>query len=439
MNKKLEIFYKNTFAGILEKSVEGQFIFEYDDDYLASSRPSLSLSLPKEDKHFESDHLFAFFDGLIPEGWVLNLASKKLRLNPMSERFELLEALCQDCIGAVHVGSTLKRGESVFSLKRTRESKRKNYGRCLICYEDCDDVYHSSCMKKVFGQEIYPAVDFKKSQLEDWATQRINKKIAVAGVQRKLSLDIQNDIQGKASRLTVTNLWGRFILKPKGAPPHLPENEHLILKLAEKLGIVVAQSALIPTADGDLAFISRRFDRGESEEEFHQEDFCQILGKLSLSKYTGSLEQIGKVLKSKSDFPGDNLYRLYELTMFNFLVGNVDGHLKNFSLSYEGPQGLKKLLSPAYDLLSTDLYIDDDDEEVALALNGKKNKLKRDDFIVLAKYLNLSEKVHDRIMKKVDQCLKDWDLLIKKSFLLENDKRKLQTIIRSRYKRLCAV
>lgn len=425
---KISVFFRNIIAGELEKTVDGRFIFTYQDEYIQSENPSISLNLPKEHKSFESTDLFPFFDGLIPEGWLLNLASTELRLNPLSDRFELLANLCNDTIGAVHIGEKSIGLKDAIPVTTLPEHVVKNYGKCLICYEQTSDIYHEQCMLDVFGRRIHPVVDINQEVLEFLAKNQLNQKLALAGVQKKLSLDIKEE--GKQARMTVTNLWGRYIFKPKGTAPHLPENEHLCLKMAESFKIKVEKSALIQTQDGELGFVAQRFDRRENNQEFHQEDFCQILDKASFKKYNGSLEQVGKILKNKSDYPGDNLYRLYELTLFNFLIGNVDAHLKNLSLVYENETGIKKLLSPAYDLISTDLYIEDDNEESALAINGKKNKLKEADFLALAKSFGINEKVHKNLIKRFRKHLPVWDDLIEKSFLSDDKKNEFKELIR---------
>jgi len=430
---KVSVFYKNTLAGILEKTGDENFIFTYDETYLLSNNPSISLTLSKSDKKFESDSLFPFFDGLIPEGWLLNLASKELRLNPLRDRFELLVNLCHDTIGAVHIGNKKNKIEKG-SIRHSSEKEIKSFGKCLICYEESDEIYHDECMIKTFGKKINPIVEIDNKFLEQLAKKQLNKKLTIAGVQKKLSLDLVEE-HGKNSRMTVTDLWGRFIFKPKGEPPHLPENEHLCLKLAEAANIQTEKGALMPNQNGELGFVAVRFDRDISHNEFHQEDFCQILNKETFKKYNGSLEQVGKILKQQSDFPGDNLYRLYELTIFNFLIGNVDAHLKNISLIYENETGIKTLLSPAYDLISTDLYIHDDNEESALAINGKKNKLENSDFLVLAKNFGISEKVHKKIILKFKKLLPLWDEIINKSFIEEDKKKEFKKLIIKKMKR----
>jgi len=430
---RVSVFYKNSLAGHLDKTVAGQFIFTYTDEYIQSKYPSISLTLPKKDERFESSDLFPFFDGLIPEGWLLNLASTELRLNPISDRFELLTKLCHDTIGAVHIGESRSTTQVNGKLPLGNTSQR-SYGRCLICYEKSDNTYHDECMIRVFGKKINPTVDVDEEILESLAKNQLNQKLALSGVQKKLSLELKDE-QGKQSRMTVTDLWGRFIFKPRGTPPHLPENEHLSLKLAESFKIQVEMGALIPTSTGDLGFVARRFDRNEFHHEFHQEDFCQIMDKSTLKKYNASLEQVGKILKNESDFPGDNLYRLYEMTVFNFLIGNVDAHLKNITLIYENQEGAKKILSPGYDIISTDLYIKDDNEESALAINGKKNQLTEQDFLVLAKSFGIGEKIHSRLIERFRKHLLVWDELIEKSFLEDRKKGEFKALIRRKLSR----
>jgi serine/threonine-protein kinase HipA len=151
--------------------------------------------------------------------------------------------------------------------------------------------------------------------------------------------------------------------------------------------------------------------------------------------YNASLEQVGKILKNESDFPGDNLYRLYEMTVFNFLIGNVDAHLKNITLIYENQEGAKKILSPGYDIISTDLYIKDDNEESALAINGKKNQLTEQDFLVLAKSFGIGEKIHSRLIERFRKHLPVWDELIEKSFLEDRKKGEFKALIRRKLSR----
>ena len=100
--RQAEVYYKNNFAGIITESDEN-YVFQYDENYLnnENSKP-VSLTLPLQKQSFESKTLFPFFDGLIPEGWLLNIAVNNWKIN-QRDRFGLLLTLCKDCIGCVSV------------------------------------------------------------------------------------------------------------------------------------------------------------------------------------------------------------------------------------------------------------------------------------------------------------------------------------------------
>ena len=100
--KKAKIYYQNQLAGRLVEDENG-FTFVYDTDYLQfpTARP-VSLTLPLRYEAYKSEVLFPFFDGLIPEGWLLNIAQEHWKID-LRDRMALLLACCQDCIGAVSV------------------------------------------------------------------------------------------------------------------------------------------------------------------------------------------------------------------------------------------------------------------------------------------------------------------------------------------------
>lgn len=102
MTQKAKIFYRNRLAGYLER-YEAGYRFSYEKAYLreAEARP-VSLTLPLSEYSYTSRILFPFFDGLIPEGWLLNIARQNLNLKE-TDRFELLVTLCRDTIGPVTV------------------------------------------------------------------------------------------------------------------------------------------------------------------------------------------------------------------------------------------------------------------------------------------------------------------------------------------------
>ena len=96
------VYVRETFAGILCETDEG-YSFVYNDEYLVAPKSTdVSLTLPKTNKAYTSKTLFAFFDGLIPEGWLLNVVTHNWKLNP-SDRFGILLVACRDSIGNVSI------------------------------------------------------------------------------------------------------------------------------------------------------------------------------------------------------------------------------------------------------------------------------------------------------------------------------------------------
>ena len=102
MARRAFVYYQNELAGYLSETDEG-YQYEYDGAYLNTPNPKpVSLTLPISSTNYQSKVLFSFFDGLIPEGWLLNEAQKYWKLKG-NDRFELLLTLCRDAIGAVSI------------------------------------------------------------------------------------------------------------------------------------------------------------------------------------------------------------------------------------------------------------------------------------------------------------------------------------------------
>ncbi len=101
--RSAEIFYKEVLAGILTETDDGDYVFEYETNFI-SLHPDdfITFSMPVSTSQFRENRLFPFFEGLIPEGWLLDIASRNWKINP-NDRMGLLLACCQDCIGAVSV------------------------------------------------------------------------------------------------------------------------------------------------------------------------------------------------------------------------------------------------------------------------------------------------------------------------------------------------
>ena len=102
MNRQGQVFYKNVYCGLISETDKG-YEFCYDLNYLKNAESkAISLNLPLSEKTYTNQTLFAFFDGLIPEGWLLDIAEKHWKINDR-DRMGLLLSCCKDCIGAISV------------------------------------------------------------------------------------------------------------------------------------------------------------------------------------------------------------------------------------------------------------------------------------------------------------------------------------------------
>lgn len=307
--------------------------------------------------------------------------------------------------------------------------------RCLYCYNYVDNSdegeYHFRCSKRFWKQERPPELSIEPDAIKHWITEDVNKGISLTGFQPKLSAGIENQ------RLTYKG-WPTFIVKL----PHLKyeqmiENEDVTLKLATEFKIKVCEHTLLRTIEEKLVYVTRRFDRvpintpQKKLGKVHIEDFYQLKTDwpsnikydiMENKKYKSSYEEIGRLIKKYCTYPDNDSAVLFDLVLFSYLVGNSDMHLKNFSLLHYP----NKIISftPAYDLLNVHLSTNDE-EETALTINGKKNRIKKIDFNELAKYLSVNP---DYFYKKYQNGSEKVKKILEISFLSEENKRRYYSI-----------
>ena len=308
--------------------------------------------------------------------------------------------------------------------------------KCLYCYGPLDEEadFHKKCSKEFFGTPTSPKIQYSIDQMSELAKYVIEQSIAVPGVQAKLSMSLIKETQKNSiRRLTVVGaLGGNFIFKPPSDKfPEMPQNEHLTMRIAQAFNIQVVPSSLIRLASGELSYITKRVDRFENGEKTHMLDMFQITE--AFDKYKSSMEKVGKALHLYSENTLLDKILYFELTLFNFLVGNNDMHLKNFSM-IKNTSGW--LLAPAYDLLNVAIILPKDKEEVALTLGGKKKKLKNGDFVKLGKGLELTDKQIESAFKRMLKNKTNAIEWIHKSFLSDKMKMAYKEILESRYKQL---
>ncbi|MCH5238578.1 MAG: HipA domain-containing protein, partial [Muribaculaceae bacterium] len=162
-------------------------------------------------------------------------------------------------------------------------------------------------------------------------------------------------------------------------------------------------------------YITQRIDRTENGKKFPMEDMCQLTERLTEYKYKGSYEQVAKTILKYSSVPKLDVVNYWEQVLFSWITGNADMHLKNFSLYSKKSNDYQ--LTPGYDMVSTVLVIPEDEEEMALTLNGKKRKIKKDDFIIAMKSSGLDDKVINNIFKRFLKVEEKWLEFVDISFI----------------------
>ena len=304
---------------------------------------------------------------------------------------------------------------------------------CPITYQPCGEENYSADGLKLLSRNLVQLNNLpltQEEQLRESASR--SDKMSIQGVQPKLSARLNV----KDGSFEIVDRNGEYILKPQNNfYPELPENESLTMKLAEMIDIELPLNGMIYSSDRKLTYFIKRFDRYGRNKKLSVEDFAQLAGKSRDTKYDYSMEKIIDLIDTYCTFPAIEKVKLFRLTIFNFLIGNEDMHLKNFSII---TRDNKIGLSPAYDLLNTTIVLPNESEEIALPLAGKKRNLNSK---ILIDYfgkerLNLNDKVISQVLDKIKSVFDNWEELIKISFLSPPMKEKYFGLLKNRSEKL---
>ena len=288
--------------------------------------------------------------------------------------------------------------------------------------------YTDKQLRAMFGKPIQPTIPISLEQISTEA-QKLAGKLSISGVQPKLSVRLEGD------KLQPVTKDGQYILKPQTQQfAELPQNEYLCMQMGRKFGLNTAESILLKLSDGTPAYLVKRFDRfknGKHMEKLSCEDMHQILG--GPNKYLGSSEQIAKIIKQYCTFAPLELQRFFEILIFNFAIGNGDAHRKNFSL-LTSEKGIVAL-SPVYDLVSSRLVIPEEEEELALTINGKRNRLNKKDFLCFADNIGIDANYAKTRISELLDLEDEFASMTKNSTLTLRLRQQLTEIIAERLSR----
>ena len=305
--------------------------------------------------------------------------------------------------------------------------------KCLKCnlelQSENEKLWHKKCIRDFFGTNELPTIDVNFDEIEETLVS-IKEKQDITGVQKKLSLHlIKND---KNARLTLVNKPAGYILKFESKSSKMAIDEFVTMTLAKIFEIKTVPFGLIKLSNGKYAYITKRIDRVESL-KIHMEDFCQLSNKITEQKYQGSYEYCGKILKQYSNLSMHGsfgeLIDFFKIVIFSYLVGNSDMHLKNFSLI----EDKTIYFAPAYDLINVHILINDE-EDLALNLNGKRKNITKNDIVEFGHNLGLPDKIISKILmnfcEKKDKAI----LCVQQSLLSTQDKEKYITELKNKLK-----
>ena len=365
-------------------------VFVYDESYIANKthRP-ISISLPVSDKPFSAKSTKNYFEGLLPEGFTRKCITDSMHSEP-DDYISILRELGRECLGAIQIVD-----ESVQCIEADYKELSKKEVKALAK----EGASHSANLV-------------------------IHSHLSLTGASGKTGL--YYDDKKKKWYQPVGSAPSNYIVKQSHVRlSNIVVNEQLCLLTAKKLGIDVPESFVVQieknkTEDVDILFATKRFDRVVTDDSrkvkdlpvpyrLHQEDFAQALGINSSQKYEKNgehyLKQMFNIIRSYSANPIEDQFKLWRITVFNFLIGNTDNHIKNYSLLYSNDLRTVRL-APCYDVVATRVY-KNDINEMSLSINGKLNmdEVTRADFELESKSCGLGTKPAMKIFDEVQNGL----------------------------------
>ena len=307
-------------------------------------------------------------------------------------------------------------------------------------------TYSRTCLNKVFqGKKVNHILPYNSPSSgteTDTLFEENRNRISISGVQEKFSVVLEKN----KLRLVNEKEIGQYILKPIPSfgkkVNQMPANEHLTMQIAKQVyAIETAENALIFFNNGEPAYLTKRFDFNKEGNKLAQEDFASLAQRTPQThgehyKYLGNYYDLFELMKEHLPAYLFEAPKLLKLLVFNYLFSNGDAHFKKFSL-LETTDG-DFVLSPAYDLLNTEMHL----AEIDFALHGGlypksqyQGKL-LNQFQQLGKLANIPEKMVELLLNQMLAKTTDVERLIRSSFLDENAQKNYYQAYQGRLKRL---
>ena len=400
------------YVGKITGSGSEDAVFSYAQEYLDNpSNCPISIHLPLQAQNFSTEETRLFFEGLLPEGFTRKCVAGWIHADEY-DYLTILAALGRECLGAIQI------------------------------IEDDMDVPKAG-YQKLTKEDVCRLAKEGASEAAELVTKA---HLSLTGASGKVGLYYKKD----------TNEW----YLPIGAAPstHIVKqshvrldgivtNEQLCLQTAKNLGIDVPDSFVINVGTGkdeDVLFATHRYDRIIDEKcrvmdgltvpfRLHQEDFSQAMGISSGHKYEhngeGYLKRMCDILKKYSPNPMEDQLKLWDICVFNYLIGNTDNHIKNVSLLYASDMASIRL-APAYDIVCTMIYPSSTTEmAVSIGCEYDIHKIKREHFCRELKNIGIGEKLamkhYDDMLSRIESALEEsCETLMQQGFIQAKDMKK---------------
>ena len=348
--------------------------FRYSDEYRLGGGTPISISLPLQEDAFPAERTAGFFEGLLPEGFTRRTVAQWMHVDE-GDYLSILHGLGRECLGALCI---TEEGETVDA-----------------SYERITD-----------------------SQVQDLAAEGVTKSaelvtkshLSLTGASGKVGLYF--DEPDNAWYLPHGTAPSTHIIKQSHVRLEaIVTNEKLSLMTAARCGLDTPKSFIMNTGRGgehEVLFATQRYDRRVDTSSttvsglprpyrLHQEDFAQAMGIPAAAKYeqasNGYMRGMFDILRKYSAEPVTDQLKLWDIIVFDYLIGNTDAHIKNFSLLYD--KDLRQIhLAPAYDIVSTVIY-EQSTRDMSFSIGGTMSldDMSRDSFRVAAREVGLGERM----------------------------------------------
>ena len=377
----IEINGENVYVGEIAGKDYNVSCFTYADAYLKNpEHHAISIGLPLEERTFDAQRTRIFFEGLLPEGFTRRCVAEWMHIDE-NDYVSILAGLGRECLGAIKI------------------------------VEESDEIVTPE-YRELSAEEVYALASEGATESAELVTK---SHLSLTGASGKVGL--YYDEKEKKWYLPIGEAPSTHIVKQSHVRlKKIVANEQLCLLTARNLGIDIPESFIVTTDGNDetVLFATKRYDRKFVEEDkmlngmsvprrLHQEDFAQALGIAASDKYEknneGYLKKLFDVLRAHSADPVVDTLKLWDICVFNYLIGNTDNHIKNLSLLYS--EDLKSVrLAPAYDIVSTMIY-KSSTENMALSIGGlcNINEITRIAFEKAASQVGIGSKM---AMKRLD-------------------------------------